>query len=349
VLDLDDEKTSNPAILGLPPRAELIILARRGEDFCNNLLSLQDLESDSAMTELTAMLESTGMVEGGTVPQWMKDLRKSSEKWLEEMPQHIDKLKQDQNSIRNPLFRFMNREFIIGNEVLKGITAGLKAIIAFVDGQIKATNDLRQLVDALSKEQIPKSWSRYNVGKTGVSHWILDFVKRVGQMTKIVATNYVESPFDTTLWLGGIFSPEGFMAATRQYVAQKNSWPLEDLELNVEIGKDKPAENCFIFSDITLFGAGWDPVSGCLVLTEKTSTALPPSRFRWIYLNEAQKKANESHDAKGIAKPIVKVGIPVYLNPSFKDLLFSVQLPVFSALPMEMWTQRAVSLCVWSN
>lgn len=35
------------------------------------------------------------------------------------------------------------------------------------------------------------------------------------------------------LWLGGLFIPEACITATRQYVAQANSWSLEELSLQV--------------------------------------------------------------------------------------------------------------------
>ena len=44
---------------------------------------------------------------------------------------------------------------------------------------------------------------------------------------------------NTNVWLGGLFIPEAFITATRQYVAHANSWSLEKLYLevsNLEIG-----------------------------------------------------------------------------------------------------------------
>lgn len=35
-----------------------------------------------------------------------------------------------------------------------------------------------------------------------------------------------------TVWLGGLFIPEAYITATRQYVAQANSWSLEELYLD---------------------------------------------------------------------------------------------------------------------
>lgn len=37
------------------------------------------------------------------------------------------------------------------------------------------------------------------------------------------------------VWLGGLLNPEAYITATRQCVAQANSWPLEELHLDVTI------------------------------------------------------------------------------------------------------------------
>ena len=115
------------------------------------------------------------------------------------------------------------------------------------------------------------------------------------------------------------------------------------MKLSLEIGQDTPEKNCFLFEGLILYGAGWDKSSGCLVLTEKSKTPLPVSRFRWT-------KGEGGHKGpqKGEAPEKIQVSIPVYLNESFKDLLFSANIPAFSALPVNLWTQRAVSITVWA-
>ena len=35
--------------------------------------------------------------------------------------------------------------------------------------------------------------------------------------------------------MGGLFIPEAFVTASRQYVAQANNWSLEELQLEVEV------------------------------------------------------------------------------------------------------------------
>merc|ERR1719273_1229932 len=260
VLEIDEDVVNNPAVVGLPPRAELMILAARAGVMCTNFMTLQEVETGNAMEELSAMLDAAdgdGDAEAGTVPQWMRDLRSRAEKWLKEVPDAFEQLEESAESIKNPLFRFMKREFQCGVKVLGLVNEGLKDLMAFVDGEIKATNVLRSLVHELSHEHIPKRWNLYTIDKLTIDLWMLDFEKRIK-------------------WLGGFFQPAGFIAATRQYVAQNNQWPLESLRLCIEIGESEWKENSFIFEGVMLYGADFDSSLKCLVLTEKTSTPLPP-------------------------------------------------------------------------
>lgn len=39
------------------------------------------------------------------------------------------------------------------------------------------------------------------------------------------------------VWLGGLFVPEAYITATRQYVAQANNWSLEELSLQVTVSE----------------------------------------------------------------------------------------------------------------
>ena len=46
------------------------------------------------------------------------------------------------------------------------------------------------------------------------------------------------------VWLGGVFTAEAFITATRQQVAQANTWSLEQLHLHVNLGRTN-ATNVF--------------------------------------------------------------------------------------------------------
>lgn len=66
----------------------------------------------------------------------------------------------------------------------------------------------------------------------GVAQWIPDLAARLAQLEKIAQR---ETFVGVEVWLGGLFFPEAYVTATRQAVAQRNSWSLETLYLNLDI------------------------------------------------------------------------------------------------------------------
>jgi hypothetical protein len=71
-----------------------------------------------------------------------------------------------------------------------------------------------------------------------VQHWIVDFCERIKQMQCISKQFYDQSSKslkNCVVWLGGLFTPEAYITATRQFVAQANSWPLEKLYLKMNV------------------------------------------------------------------------------------------------------------------
>ena len=58
-------------------------------------------------------------------------------------------------------------------------------------------------------------------------------------MSNLLSTVFIVSLFvfffiqSANVWLGGLFSPEAYVTASRQHVAQENKWSLEELQLKV--------------------------------------------------------------------------------------------------------------------
>lgn len=62
--------------------------------------------------------------------------------------------------------------------------------------------------------------------------YILDLKKRYDQFNKLIVTSEYQK---NGVWFGGLLFPEAYMTATRQFVAQRLSWSLEELEPKVTI------------------------------------------------------------------------------------------------------------------
>ena len=101
---------------------------------------------------------------------------------------------------------------------------------------------------------------RYTIPKgLTVIQWIVDLAERMKQLqaiSKLTNANGAKDLKNVEVWLGGLFIPEAYITATRQYVAQANQWSLEELCLNVTIataGSQLRVDDCsFIVTGMLL-------------------------------------------------------------------------------------------------
>ena len=86
------------------------------------------------------------------------------------------------------------------------------------------------------------------------------------------------------VWLGGLFIPEAYITATRQYVAQANQWSLEELYLAVQVaepGQQVALDPCS-FGAIGLKLQGATCSKNVLQLAATISTDLPLTSLKWV-------------------------------------------------------------------
>lgn len=132
-----------PTWLGLPSNAEAVLLTSRAKVLCINMLKLQLAEDDDI--DVTEPEEA----QVGGAPVWMRNLQTNCESWLKLLPKHISTLKRSAEAIKDPLFRFFERENHIGCKLLSRVHSDLKDVIAVCVGEKKQTNSIRALLSAL--------------------------------------------------------------------------------------------------------------------------------------------------------------------------------------------------------
>lgn len=89
------------------------------------------------------------------------------------------------------------------------------------------------------------------------------------------------------VWLGGLFNPEAYITATRQFVAQTNGWSLEELNLSVTI-EDPESKQGFDDCSFALAGLklqGAKSFKNKLSLESSVLTDLPLVYIQWIRTN----------------------------------------------------------------
>lgn len=242
-----------PSWLGLPDSAEKVLLTNQGSVMVSKLLKLQLLEDDddeivyvNKLDEKKKRSSSKDLSDGR--PSWMRSLLSSAESWKSLLPNNLQLLKRTIDNIKDPLFRYYEREISSASKLLNIVQQDLKDVILICKAEKKQTNYHRQMLSDLAKGVIPKTWMLYIVPQsTTVIQWVTDFAERAKQLSEI-SNLYSSAKEKTTLqnirvWLGGLINPEAYITATRQYIAQMNGWSLEELVLEVDIVDSSNAVN----------------------------------------------------------------------------------------------------------
>lgn len=182
---LADRQT--PSWLGLPNNAEKVLLTTHGTDLVSKLLKMQQLEDDDelAYSADEGLEVSLPRQEDGR-PSWMKTLHNSATAWLDLLPKNLQTLKRTVDNIKDPLYRYFEREVASGSKLLLTVISDLQDVVLICQGEKKQTNHHRSMLSELVRGIIPVGWRIYTVpaGCT-VIQWITDFSNRIKQLQKV--------------------------------------------------------------------------------------------------------------------------------------------------------------------
>jgi len=287
---LADRQT--PSWLGLPNNAEKVLLTTRGTDLVGKLLKMQQLEDDDELAySVEEGLDQTHEKEGDGRPSWMRTLHNSASTWLQLLPKSLQILRRTVENIKDPLYRYFEREVNSGAKLLQDVIHDLEDVVLICQGEKKQTNYHRSMLSDLVKGILPPSWRRYTVPRgCTVIQWITDFSQRVKQLQEVsllVSQGGAKELKTFNVWLGGLLNPEAYITATRQCIAQANSWSLEELVLDVTItdgGQDanKPSLDDCSFGVVGLKLQGAHCRNNQLHLTSTIMMDLPLTLLRWV-------------------------------------------------------------------
>ncbi|KAI3381738.1 hypothetical protein SNEBB_007070, partial [Seison nebaliae] len=118
------------------------------------------------------------------------------------------------------------------------------------------------------------------------------------------------------VWIGGLFTPEAYITATRQSIAQNNQWSLEELDMLIHTTDSnndewKKMENSFGLIGLKIQGAKC--LNSKLSLDHNVCTDLPLVLLQWKKKYEITSIPNQ-------------VALPVYLNATRSESLFVANL-----------------------
>ena len=313
----------SPEWSGLPNNAEKLVRETAARRFITEINKIQGVEDE----ELSSGSEKKTV-------SWLVLVQQKSEKLLQNLPMEVNYLEGNENSNNDPIFRFLKREVGIASKLLIRVRDDLSKLISMCKGDIKSTNELREVAKNVFNDSVPKSWQLYNTLELNVTEWVLDFGNRIKQLNKITKE---EDYGKSSLWLGGLIFPEAYLTATRQSVAQELKVPLDELVLSVELPKtisEIPNTN-YVLKGLCIEGAEWNYEQNKLIMTDNLFCQLPPFMIKW-----SVKDDNNMNDM---------FPIPVYLNTMRKNLLFSVFIKNESVLTDSDWYQRGIALISWNK
>jgi dynein heavy chain 1 len=315
--------TESPEWSGLPNNAEKLLRELESRRLITEINKIQGTE-DEELTE-----SSTDKSKGS----WLSLVELKAQKLFDTLPEKVNSLEKSESSSNNPIYRFLKREIGVIGKLLIRVRDDLNKLIQMCKGNIKSTNELREIAKDLFNDNIPKSWRVYATMELNVTEWIMDFGSRIMQINKISS----EKDYGKRrMWLGGLIFPEAYLTATRQYVAQVLKLPLDELVLSIELPKEikNIEETDFVLCGMSIEGAEWSYEQNKLIMTDNLFYQLPNVILRWNKKSETSPKM---------------FYVPVYRNNTRKTLLFSVLIRNDSELTDADWYQRGTGLISWNK
>lgn len=333
----------SPAWSGLPMNVERLNRIRQAESLITNANLLQGTDDD----EMQGSGQAGDDAAGGA--QWLVSLQKKVSAFYDVLPVELQTLQRAGALVKNPLFRFLDRECSVLSGLLQAVRRDFQLVLEVCKGERKSTNHIKALATSLHADVVPRHWKKYVVPDTmTAAEWLVDFKRRVDQLQRLASS---KDQGRSGIWFGGLLVPEAYLIATQQATAQQHQWSLEELELQLDF--DPPEEEIqraveeqtgFIVHGLSAESAEFDREARKLRLTSKLSSVLPTICLRWVR-KEALKPAGQlaETEAPGGERPAETVALPVYLNRSRKNLVCAVKLPTHG-VPPHTWYQRGVAL-----
>lgn len=227
---LSDRQT--PAWLGLPNKAERVLLTNHGVDLIAKLLKLQLLEDDDDIvvvagddaSESAAAAAAAKDTDGR--PAWMRTLLNSASTWLRLIPTSLATMRRTSDNIKEPLYRYFEREVNNAAKLLALVRHDLEDVIAICRAEKKQTNYHREITECLAKGMVPAQWKRaYRTPDAfTVIQWVTDFADRIKQMQTIAASSTANLKVTTPPLRHLSLTRISFPVAESQHLAW---WPLQ--------------------------------------------------------------------------------------------------------------------------
>ncbi|KAE8291050.1 Dynein heavy chain 11, axonemal Axonemal beta dynein heavy chain 11 Ciliary dynein heavy chain 11 [Larimichthys crocea] len=185
---------------------------------------------------------------------------------------------EEKTAERSPYILVCFQECERMNTLIFEIRRSLKELDLGLKGELAISSEMEKLQTALFFDNVPDTWTKLAYPSTySLAIWYNDVLQRCKELDSW--TQDLSLP--SVVWLSGLFNPQSFLTAVMQSLARKNEWPLDKVNLTVDVTKkfkeefNQPArEGAYVYG-LYMEGARWDTQAG--VITEARLKELTPS------------------------------------------------------------------------
>ncbi|XP_033960741.1 dynein axonemal heavy chain 11 [Pseudochaenichthys georgianus] len=251
----------SPVHYGLHPNAEIEFLTVTSDNLFHTLLELQS--PDAVMGEGVPLEEKVKTI---------------LDEVLEKLPEEYNMSDiTSKTAERSPYILVCFQECERMNTLISEIRRSLKELDLGLKGELAISSEMEKLQTALFFDNVPNTWTKLAYPSTySLAIWYNDVLQRCKELDSW--TQDLSLP--SVVWLSGLFNPQSFLTAVMQTLARKNEWPLDKVNLTVDVTKkfkeefNQPArEGAYVYG-LYMEGARWDTQAG--VITEARLKELTP-------------------------------------------------------------------------
>ncbi|KAM8838403.1 dynein axonemal heavy chain 11 [Synchiropus picturatus] len=254
----------SPVHYGLHPNAEIEFLTVTSDNLFHTLLELQS--PDAVMGEGASQ----------TLEEKVKNIL---DEVLEKLPEEYNMSDiTSKTAERSPYILVCFQECERMNTLVSEIRRSLKELDLGLKGELAISSEMEKLQTALFFDNVPDTWTKLAYPSTySLATWYNDVLQRCKELDSWTQ----DLTLPTVVWLSGLFNPQSFLTAVMQSLARKNEWPLDKVNLTVDVTKkfkeefNQPArEGAYVYG-LFMEGARWDIPAG--VITEARLMDLTPA------------------------------------------------------------------------
>lgn len=156
-----------------------------------NVEKLNRIRQAESLIASTNLLQGTDdelqVGEAGDDPaggaKWLGSLKQKAQQYFDLLPEALETLRRAGAMVKNPLFRFLERECSVLSALLQTVRTDLALVLDVCSGTRKSTNHIKSMAASLHADGVPAHWKKYVVPVSMTApEWLNDFRGRVEQV-----------------------------------------------------------------------------------------------------------------------------------------------------------------------